>query len=710
MSIVTFKRWIILCLFSFLAVVSKAETVGIIVTAVGLTNSSGVALPDNSLIQVIANTAGQAPGAPTVTSFVSGADIVLASFGLNSSSTGIPGSFQVYLTIDRTAFTGLNPGAPLLLRWYDMPYASGQTAPGFSAYGQYTTSVVIDDSSSGWTLGQDGSNSTLNFINAANGGSQPTTAGIAGNAVVRNLITLTAGSGQTKVYGASDPTFTYSITSGSLLGGDVITGVPARADGSAVGQYPITQGTLTAGDNYTITFVSTDFTITPKPITVTATTGQGKVSGETDPFPLAYTITSGALIGSDTLTGQLQRATGESAGSYPITQGTLTASSNYALTYNGANFTITPLTNVSRLSQTIAVSSITDRSASSGPVTLNATASSGLPVSFALISGPATLGGNTLTLTGEAGQVTIRASQAGNDDYDPAPAVDISFTVTLTNRLINLSSRGRVGTGAQTLITGFVIGGNEQTQVLIRGVGPGLAGSGVQGALANPRIRLFHDTEVIAENDDWSAGSNAVALAAAFSRVGAFPLAANSSDAALLVTLSPGAYTVHVLDASTDPTGGAGVALAEIYDASTNPSAANQRLVNISTRGEVGTGENILIAGFIIAGDSLKKVLIRGIGPSLASLGVGGTLSDPRLRIYKSTTLIAENDNWSDVSDADKATVAVAMSDAGAFALPVGSRDAALVLTLAPGAYTAQVSAADGKGTGVALVEIYEIP
>ncbi|HEY9155477.1 MAG TPA: MBG domain-containing protein, partial [Opitutaceae bacterium] len=333
MSKGTFKRWSVLCLFSLLALVSRAETVGIIITAVGLTDSSGAALSDNSLIQVIANTAGQTPGAPTVTSFVSGSDIVLTSFGLDSSSTGIPGSFQVYLTIDRSAFAGLNPGAPLLLRWYDIPYSSGLTAPGFSAFGQFTTNVVVDDSTSGWTLGQDGSNSSLNFINTANGGSQSSTAGAAGNMVSRNLLTLTANSGQTKVYGANDPTLTYSITSGSLVGSDVITGAPARDSGSAVGQYAITQGSLTAGNNYTITFVSNNFTITPQLLGVAANTGQGKIYGATDPSPLAYTITSGALIGSDTLSGQLQRAAGESAGNYAITQGTLAASSNYTLTY-----------------------------------------------------------------------------------------------------------------------------------------------------------------------------------------------------------------------------------------------------------------------------------------------------------------------------------------------------------------------------------------
>jgi hypothetical protein len=314
-----------------------------------------------------------------------------------------------------------------------------------------------------------------------------------------------------------------------------------------------------------------------------------------------------------------------------------------------------------------------------------------------------------LVISGKIEQSTTTIS--GNISL--AGEADTSFagllaTTAPTDRLINLSSRGRVGTGAQTLITGFIIGGSEPKQVLVRGVGPGLTGLGVKNALANPRIRLFHNNEIIAENDDWSNGSSASDLAAAFSRIGAFSLAAGSTDSALLVTLPPGAYTVHILDASTGATTGQGVALAEIYDASSNPSDYSG-FVNISTRGEAGTGENILIAGFIVGGNSPKKLLIRGVGPSLAGLGVTNTLSDPLLRIYQFTTLIAENDNWSDSSNANNTASAAVMHDAGAFALPTGSRDAALVLTLAPGAYTAQVGAADGKGTGVALIEIYEV-
>jgi hypothetical protein len=149
--------------------------------------------------------------------------------------------------------------------------------------------------------------------------------------------------------------------------------------------------------------------------------------------------------------------------------------------------------------------------------------------------------------------------------------------------------------------------------------------------------------------------------------------------------------------------------LAEIYDASVNPNSEYQRLVNISTRGEVSGGEGALIGGFVVTGNAPKKLLVRGIGPGLTAFGLKGALADPRLRVYRDVVLLAENDNWSS-NAGESAVVVAAARDTGAFALAAGSKDASLILTLAPGAYTAQVTAADGSATGVALVEIYEVP
>jgi hypothetical protein len=201
--------------------------------------------------------------------------------------------------------------------------------------------------------------------------------------------------------------------------------------------------------------------------------------------------------------------------------------------------------------------------------------------------------------------------------------------------------------------------------------------------------------------------------------VGAFALLPGSNDTALLQGLPPGAYTAQI----TSTNSANGIALAEVYDAdwtSTQSGNPGTRLVNISARAWVGTGANILIGGFVVAGTSSETVLIRAVGPALTQLGVSGALSTPILTVYDSASpanVIATNAGWQNapvqgpspvVSGLQPATAAV-MSSVGAFGLAAGSTDSAMILTLPAGAYTAQVSGANNT-TGIALVEIYEIP
>jgi hypothetical protein len=261
-------------------------------------------------------------------------------------------------------------------------------------------------------------------------------------------------------------------------------------------------------------------------------------------------------------------------------------------------------------------------------------------------------------------------------------------------------------------VAGFVLGGPNSKSLLLRAAGPALTPFGVPGILPKPVLTLFDSNgNVLLTNSGWN---NDPAVAAAVSQVGAFPFAASSADAAVVTTLQPGAYTMQVSGAN----GGTGIALAEIYDASINPQSQYQRLVNISSRGFVASGAGVLINGFIVTGNSPKTVLIRGVGPTLqSSYSFPGTLADPILNIYDNTgALVAQNDNWgtpvtvSPVQVAASAsTIASAASAVGAFPLTPGSNDSALVVTLAPGAYTAQVSGANGT-SGVALLEVYEIP
>ena len=266
---------------------------------------------------------------------------------------------------------------------------------------------------------------------------------------------------------------------------------------------------------------------------------------------------------------------------------------------------------------------------------------------------------------------------------------------TLAARLGSLAARGLAGSGDQTLIAGFVTRGDGNKQVLLRGVGPGLTPFGVSGVLADPALMLFNSTgSPLQQNDNW--GGTAT-LTNAFAQVGEFPLSPDSKDAALLVGLPSGVFTAHLTASS-----GAGVALVEAYDA--DPGTPTTRLTSLSARDQVGTGDNILIAGFVITGNVSRTVLLRGIGPTLTRYGVNGVLANPQLQVFQGNTLLAQNDDWG-----GDATLAAVAAQVGAFDLDAASKDAALLLTLPPGIYTALVSGV-GNTTGVALVEIYEVP
>ncbi|WP_180909165.1 MBG domain-containing protein, partial [Flavobacterium salmonis] len=228
-------------------------------------------------------------------------------------------------------------------------------------------------------------------------------------------ITVTADASQTKVYGTVNPVYTYTV-SPSLVSGDSFTGTLTRATGENIGNYAITQGSLSAGSNYTITYVSKDFTITAKPITVTANASQTKVYGTTDPV-FAYTV-SPSLVSGDSFTGALSRTAGENVGVYTITQGTLSAGGNYTIMYNGSNFTITKADQVITWNQTLGLGCNGETS-----IVLTAVANSGLAVNYASSNtNIATVSNNSLIFQ-NYGSATITASQPGNMNYNAAPAV-----------------------------------------------------------------------------------------------------------------------------------------------------------------------------------------------------------------------------------------------------------------------------------------------
>jgi uncharacterized protein (DUF1800 family) len=271
-------------------------------------------------------------------------------------------------------------------------------------------------------------------------------------------------------------------------------------------------------------------------------------------------------------------------------------------------------------------------------------------------------------------------------------------------RLSNISTRGPVGTGADIMIAGLVIGSGDPETVLIRADGPSLGLFGVTGVLQAPVLSLFDSGgTLIQSNQGWGTGN---ATASVMASVGAFALPVGSADSALVATLPAGAYTAQVTGANATT----GVALLEVYEV--GATATTARLVNLSTRGQVGTSGNIMIPGITIgSGTGSRTLLIRAAGPALTPLGVPGALADPMFSVVDSAnSVIASNDNWgTPIGDAPDATaLGEAFSAAGAFQFASGSLDAATISTVGPGAYTVLASGNNGS-TGVALVEVYDI-
>ncbi|MDQ3199555.1 MAG: NHL repeat-containing protein [Verrucomicrobiota bacterium] len=287
----------------------------------------------------------------------------------------------------------------------------------------------------------------------------------------------------------------------------------------------------------------------------------------------------------------------------------------------------------------------------------------------------------TITRVDESGT----ASLFGPTGFSPA-----FIAAQLRPTLINISTRLNILTGENVLDAGFIVFGPGSKTLLIRGLGPSLGAAGVEGALADPLIELHSgiNNSIIASNDNWKNNQRT-----AIEDTGIPPT--NDLESALITTLTAGTYTV-IERGKLDTTG---VGLLEIYDIG---GASRTNLANISTRGFVDSGSNVMIAGFIVASDTggSGEVIVRALGPSLVGAGVSNPLADPMLELHdQNGVLIAANDDWqSDQAAAIEATGIPPNNDA----------EAAIVATLRPGAYTAIESGKEG-GTGVGLVEVYNL-
>lgn len=302
----------------------------------------------------------------------------------------------------------------------------------------------------------------------------------------------------------------------------------------------------------------------------------------------------------------------------------------------------------------------------------------------------------------------VQPSQAGR--YRVAVTVDgqtlTSTPAVLTviggaSRIVNFSALTTTAPGA-TPIAGFVIGGNGAARTwLVRAMGPSLSKFGVTGTVDDPQLDLFSGSSPLAHDAGGAAGVDVAQMA---QQVGAFPvyskyfwywLVPPTKESAVVATLAPGGYTVQ----STSASGSSGTTLLEVYDSI--PGGASGSLRNVSIRSKLGGEARTPILGFVIKGVVPLHVLIRGVGPTLGSLGVTNPVADPDLTVYSGSTRIAGNAGW-----ADNADVVAAGKTVGTFALPAGSRDSAVVLTLDPGAYTVSLTS-DSGGSGEGMIEAY---
>ncbi len=285
----------------------------------------------------------------------------------------------------------------------------------------------------------------------------------------------------------------------------------------------------------------------------------------------------------------------------------------------------------------------------------------------------------------------IFASVIGNRIYVPAGAVSENyaptswndvFVVTSKGTFANIATRMHVGNGDNALIGGFIVSGSGKKRVLLRALGPSVP---LSGTLGNPRLELYNGAgQLIAVNDDWQDAANKQEI------IDSSIPPTNALESAILTTVEPGNYSAVM----TGVGGATGVGLVEIYDLE---AGSESSLANISTRGFVESGDNVLIGGLIFDGQLPRKVIVRAIGPSL---GRPDALSDPFLELRNANgALVAQNDNWRSTNESEIAGTTIP---------PSHDLESAVVDTLAPASYTAIVRGVNGA-TGIALVEAYAL-
>jgi len=485
------------------------------------------------------------------------------------------------------------------------------------------------------------------------------------------------------------------------------------------------------------------------PVIVTQPVNQAVGAGSAAPFAPTVTFNGSTNVPSNTsvfwyfidprfgpgIVGGTAKYTNVGGSPCGITVNSVSSSdvgSYYLEVINGGGVAITQDVSLSIVTSppTITAQPAASQSANAGATVTLTAAASGAATYQWWLKGSAVAGATNATLalsnigTTQEGNYTLVATNGLGSVTSNAASV----AVAVNSFLYNISTVGYVGTGAnQDLDAGFYTNGSGSKKIVVRGIGPNLAAldpvhySGL--ALANPQLILNSATSPLSTTTAWGGSQT---LVNAFATVYAASFPSGSNDAAILpsVPAGPGiGYTADVKSAN----GGAGVAQIEVYDYDSYVTTPTSHLINISTRGYVGTGLGtgasqfqFLDAGFWTIGSTSETVLIRAVGPAEAVNFPGANLAKPLLTLYDSSgNVIATNSGWGTAPVAGTSTVAAGvlpattaiMNSVYASTIAAGSNDCAMVVTLPANAgYTAKVTSADGSSTGIALVEVYDLP
>jgi hypothetical protein len=645
------------------AITGTPTEAGTFVAMLRATNITG------SDLEPLTITIAPVPVAPTITSADIASGTVGTAFTYTITAAGLPTTFGATdlppgLAVDSA--TGIISGTPSAAGTYVVTLQAG------NAVGTGTATLTI-------TIAPAPVPPTITSANTANG-----TVG------AFFIYSIVATASPTSYFASGLPAgITLNPSTGTIIGIPVAAGTwnvtLYATNGIGTGSAPLAITVVPAPVAPVITSATTASGIAGAAFSYTITaTGAPTSYGATNlPSGLSVNASTGAISGTPTVTGSFSATI---RASNDIGTGTATLNITIASPNVAPTFTIQPA------SQTVSPG---------GSVVFTASATGQPAPTFQWKFNGANIAGatgTTLTISSarlaDAGSYTVVASNASGSVTSNPAQLNLSYS-----RIVNFSARAFSGTGENALVMGFVISGNNKT-VLARGIGPTLLDYGITAPLADPLLTIEKiGAGAVASNDDWQVGNNAGLVASTADRVGAFALPPGSKDSALIATLNDGSHVASFRRTG----GGTGVALAELYDADDNLSA---RLLNASALMNVGTGENALACGFAIGGNKPKTVLVRAVGPSLATWVSNGLLADPQVTVRRDGAVIGNNNDWGTANGSGQ--LANAMAQVGAFPLLAGSKDAALLLTLEPGTYNVEVTGV-GSTTGIAIVEVYDV-